>query len=792
MRRIAAAPFAVCADDDVINDSDKPAVRPSLPPIGFFAIGLWAACAAVLTVCVDIPVGYLWCAAGLCVVLGLLFLCFAWKKKKVICGVLFLIGLLLGISLASVSLCVWNNNICQAEGVAAKWDCVAVSDGEQGSFGQTVLADVASEGKIFRVRIQLDSKSETMHYGDSFTVWGTIASPKDTQKASFVRSGAVGSLKAYNVESSSKTSLIGLIAQVRNQAISFFEPFSKRDSGVCAAIVCGWRGSLDEEVYRSFQVSGLAHIVAVSGAHLSLVTSFIAGLLKSLRSPRAFSCALQVLFVLAYLVFTAIPASALRAAIMTIAGLNSWALKRRPSSLNALCICIIAMIGFDATASISVSFALSTLSTLGIVLFGKLFSSWVNFLIPFCPAFVADAISLTFASSVVAAPFSAALFSQFPCVAVLANVLTAPLFAPICALGLGATTISLAFPQISLIAGNAASWAGWFLAWVVKVTASVPWASIPVDIPEGCALGFSFALCAFLWVCWPKPHKVRLASVVLAGMPIVLVLVAFGILNSSTTRIIMLDVGQGDAIVLQSCGSTLLIDTGNQDSKLREALARNGIYKLDAVLITHPDDDHMGSLSSLKGVVEVASVIVSDGVRSCSCSNCGTLKASAVQVVGEDAMQFISVGDTLHIGKWQATCIWPDEFTDEGGNADSVCLAAQADVDNDENPEGTALLVGDAETEQLAELIDSGHINQVDIYKVGHHGSKNAITSEQANILKPKLALFSVGENNRYGHPNSKTLDALESAGATILRTDISGDVVCELSPQGVSVQTLR
>ena len=101
-------------------------------------------------------------------------------------------------------------------------------------------------------------------------------------------------------------------------------------------------------------------------------------------------------------------------------------------------------------------------------------------------------------------------------------------------------------------------------------------------------------------------------------------------------------------------------------------------------------------------------------------------------------------------------------------------------------------MVGDAEHDQLAALIDEGALPKIDIYKVGHHGSKNALTEEQAMRLRPALSLISVGAGNRYGHPAEKTLSSLKDCGSTVFRTDVSGDIVCDFTKGGIAVRTVR
>lgn len=94
-------------------------------------------------------------------------------------------------------------------------------------------------------------------------------------------------------------------------------------------------------------------------------------------------------------------------------------------------------------------------------------------------------------------------------------------------------------------------------------------------------------------------------------------------------------------------------------------------------------------------------------------------------------------------------------------------------------------------SEQLQDLVDSGSLGRVDVLKVGHHGSKNALTPEVAQALRPALSLVSVGQGNRYGHPAAQTLDCLEQLGSRVMRTDESGDVVCEFAKGGISVKEL-
>ena len=103
----------------------------------------------------------------------------------------------------------------------------------------------------------------------------------------------------------------------------------------------------------------------------------------------------------------------------------------------------------------------------------------------------------------------------------------------------------------------------------------------------------------------------------------------------------------------------------------------------------------------------------------------------------------------------------------------------------------TTLFCGDAESDQLKEIIDEGELGDIDIYKVGHHGSKAALTESVVEVIRPEISLVSVGEGNRYGHPAAQTLSLLDSVGSHVFRTDEMGDVSCEFSNDGIRVTAL-
>ena len=640
-------------------------------------------------------------------------------------------------------------------------------------------------------------------YGQVYSCTGTISVADDEYAQTNWQGGLCGTLRAYNVRRSqwdSQTRGVahnlfqGAFSQVINVRKGVIEAIDAADGAreakiVLCALLCGYRVQLyDTDTYNNFKIAGLAHLVAVSGAHLSLVVMLVGAVLRKARVRASVCIIVQSAFVCAFLIFAALPVSAMRAGIMTFAVLLSHVARRKGAPLNALGICILIMVGINPVTALSLSFALSALSVLGILLFARLMQTWFEFGRNKASQALSSSVGVTLSASLLSSPLSASIFCQLPLVSPLANLIAAPLFTIICALGFSGCALQAVFPVASTQAFNAAIAACSFLCSAVGVVAHIPYASVPFTANAIVALIITGVATFALWFFWPRLKLVAVAGA--CGLACVLAVCVNLCSNQvSGTQLVALNVGQGDSLLVKSENNAVLVDTGNEDQMLLAALARQGIYHLDAVIISHADDDHMGSLSALEGVVQIDRVIVCEFAKTCECKSCVRLCSTAKKLVGESNVAGVRVGNNITCGTWDLNVVWPDAFSDEGGNADSLTLLCKADADSDGRTDAKALLCGDCEDEQLDKMIESGKFYALDIYKVGHHGSKKAIDSETAQKIKPSIALVSVGKNS-YGHPTAAALDALHSAAASIYRTDQSGDVTCNIAPSSITVST--
>lgn len=700
---------------------------------------------------------------------------------------------LLGLLAAVALCCLWACALQQqtrGEPRSDTWEIVLEEDARQGEFGWRARARATDEqGRTVPVRVNLP-ESMGLLQGDALKVEASLKRPSEQNAEFYWNDGLAGSLTVSMCE---KAALVdkSALGAFRQRAIETVAAHGGGQAALLQSLVCGYRAPIEDTgLYDQFKTIGLAHLVAVSGAHLSIVALLVGFGLKILKAGRRAATLATSLFLLGYMAFTGMPVSVLRAAFMAFSGLLSLCTDRRNSSLNALGACLVTFVGLDPPCAISASFVLSAGSTLGIVLFAPLIATAFGGAGSRARTFFGDAAALTMAASLATQPYAAALFAQVPLLSLAANLIAAPLFTLACVAGFGSVLIACILPWAAPHLVALASLASAPLSLVVENLAAVPASCWPVDVPVGVAVAISAVACAALWLWWPRVSGRGLAAVVVAS--VLALAVARAPLGGSDDAIVMLDVGQGDAFLVRSQGAALLVDTGNQEGMLRRALARERVSRLNAVAVTHGDDDHCGALRALGDVAAVDALLVAEDLLRCPCASCGDLLSDAEEEGYPGGVVGLALGDTVRCGRFRLTVVWPGRFAEEGGNADSLSFLCSWDGDGDGEGEWTALLCGDAEVEQLAKMAESLPPEGVDVLKVGHHGSKKSLDASVAARLSPSVALIGVGEHNRYGHPSQEALELLASEGCVTYCSDEAGNVVVTFSEDTLTVSTER
>jgi competence protein ComEC len=666
--------------------------------------------------------------------------------------------------------------------------------------------------------------------GDRLTVMGALdAPPADAPGfAGFlVARGAAGTLAAESMERlGAGTGALAAVERLRrnvDEAIGRAIP--EPEAGLASGMLVGLRERVSREVADDFTTTGLTHVVAISGWNIALVAGIATGLLRATGLPRRARSLLVLSAIVAYTIVAGAEASVVRAAVMGGVVLLAREGGHPAGAAAALGVACAGLLLADPGMVGDIGLQLSLAATAGLLALGGAFESAVRRLTPErTPGWLAETLGVSLAAQLATLPLILLHFGRLSVISPLANLLMAPIV-PLAMLGalLGAIAglgvgIPLVGPAAALV--NLVAWLP--LAAMVRsagLLADVPYASLELAgslsaVAAGIAL---LALLAALHraraqagsgavdsgaVITPATGRAagrgagpRARRLILGGLGATLVAVIWilpTLGSAAPLRITVLDVGQGDAILVEaSDGTRLLVDGGaDPDLLVRRLDERIPLWdrRIDLVVLTHPHDDHAGGLAGLVPRYRVGR-IADSGLPGDGPGITGLRLAA--QRLGISHVS-LGQGDAFRMGAARVDVLWPPRDVVAGTAADtapssnrevndtSVVLALSIGTQR-------ALLTGDLETDRDGQLLAAiGETGQPwDLLKVAHHGSAGATSRALLEAIRPRMAAISVGADNDYGHPATELLDRLAEAGATVWRTDQQGTLSVVLDGRG-------
>lgn len=545
--------------------------------------------------------------------------------------------------------------------------------------------------------------------------------------------------------------------------------FPERALAFVQALLIGDGSLLDYETDTAFRVSGVRHVIAVSGLHVSILFS----LLGMVTFKRRFLTAL--IGYPALMIFAAAAGftpSVMRACIMCGLMLLSMLLEQEYDGPTALSFAALSMLIANPLVITSVGFQLSVSSVAGIYLFYDRLNGWLldklgrqkgRTLRSRLKNWLSGGVCMTLSATVLTVPLCAHYFGTVSLIAMVTNLLTLWVVTPVFCGIITVCGLYLVWGTGAVLLGKLVSFPVSYILWITKLLAKVPLASVSTgSVPVVLWMVISYVLLAVFLLGKRKQPGILLS--VITVLLCVALLLSWYVPGREGGSITMLDVGQGQCILLQSQGRTFLVDCGGDHDRIAaetavQALMSRGIFTLDGVILTHYDRDHMGGLPYLLTRIDTGLLILPD-----------TEDQGKRQLLPESGGEVLPVEDTLAM-EYDTTKITVFGPVYSGySNENSLCILFET-----ENCD--ILITGDRSGFGERMLLRTAELPDVDILVAGHHGSGNSTTEELLDAVTPETVLISVSEDNNYGHPDPALLQRLEERGCIVYRTDLCGTI---------------
>jgi len=534
--------------------------------------------------------------------------------------------------------------------------------------------------------------------------------------------------------------------------------------------------SKQSEIFKiDMRRSGLAHLVAVSGANFAIVSSFVLWAMQFLIPRIRWRLGATAIFLICFICLVRPSPSVLRAAAMAAVMLVAHGSKRSGDSLPALGFAIAAVVIGDPWQARDAGFALSVLATAGLLLFAPRLIAKLSLKMP---TIIASALALPISAMLFCSPILVALSGYLSPISIVANLLAAPAVAPITILGFIATLLASFLPIVSNFLIFLIRFPAGFIASVAHWAADFP----VITMRTG---RIGFLVVAGLILIWWLFHKYR-KVIFIFFLVLILGIAWLGRWPAGDWQVANCDIGQGDSMVINlGQNRAIVIDVGPDEVLVDRCLKQLGIKEVPLLILSHFHADHVDGLAGLIKNRRIGQTWISN-------NNDPTIQSLRVKALlrGKEIV-IARRGMKTSIGAISIKVLWPDttignfeSFSGEGSIVNNSSIATIFS-----SPDFTLLAAGDLESPVQQLLV--GDVGPIDIYKVSHHGSANHSSDFMAE-LKPKIAIISVGTGNTYGHPASEILSALLALGARVYRTDLDGAIAITARAHQFSVRTSK
>lgn len=672
----------------------------------------------------------------------------------------------------------------EMNGLRSEIICEVTDFPQSSEYGTYVRVRIAGKGNITAI-LRLDSDYSDLRPGDSVTVYASLSLADEmwgeetnyyTSDGIFIRAYQDGEPEIERAEGISLRYYPVYMAKAVREKIA--EIFPEDAAGFITAIITGDRSGLEDSDYSALQMSGAAHVVAVSGMHISFLVSLIMTLIGKRR--RFSIICIPVIFI--FMAMVGFSPSVVRAGIMQIFLLMAPAMNRENDTVTSLSAALFILLAVNPYAIGSVSLQLSFAAVLGISLVSGRMNGWIissisktkayeNKLLARVIKVIAASLSSSVGAMVFTVPIMAYVFQYISVYAALTNILV--LWAVSIVFSGAAIACVLGF-MVPII-GIAAAWlVAWPVRYVMMVCRGIS------ELPAAVLYTVSSYVCLWLVFCYVIIGTFILLlgkgkrPVIPLGLCAALLCLSF-ILTSvdsdgADMEITALNVGQGQSVVLSLSSHTVMVDCGSEtrnnagDIGAKYLFGRN-IFYLDVLVLTHFDADHVNGAAELMTRMDVGTLVIpqpQDSDNSYYIEILDMAEDTNVEICYAASDMVFCMGDST-------LTVFAPVLSSSDNDSGLTILGTCGDFD--------VLITGDMSASGERRLVKLKQLPDIEVMLVGHHGSKYSSSQELLETVKAEVAIISVGASNNYGHPTEEALSRLEEYGSQIFRTDQAGNI---------------
>ncbi len=565
----------------------------------------------------------------------------------------------------------------------------------------------------------------------------------------------------------------------------------QKEASILEAMLLGDKQYLDSSIKDIYRKSGISHILAISGLHISIISMILALVLNAVKLNKRLSSFILLTILILYCIFTAMSVSITRAVIMTGIVLFGNIIYYQSDTYTSLGAAALLLLIYQPLYLYDIGFQLSFGAVVSIILLSPVLDR-----LYFIPKQIRLYLVSTLAASLGTYPIMAYHFNTISIIGILVNILILPLMSILVCFGIISTIVGLFWIKASKFLCGIVYYILIFYESVCNLAVKVPLSEI-VTGKLNIILIFIYYVAILIIVYYyytKKQKRENIKKYIIYSQMFLALIAAIIIFKPKELEIVYLDVGQGDCIAIHTAKTkNILIDGGGNISKQLDEpntgtltvlpyLKYKAVNSLDCVFISHPDGDHITGIIELLDYIKINQIFIADTNNKNDLLEILETKATEHSI----DIKKLTKGDKIKLDNLTFEIIYPSKntFSDNYNNSSLVLYMSY------ENSK--FLFTGDIEKEAESEIVNNYTKLDTDVLKAPHHGSKTSSTQKFIDIVKPKVVIISSGKNNYYGHPHKEVVDRYKNINSKIYNTAYDGAILIKPKHNKLKILTMK